>query len=267
MNSEMGLSSKPRRLMALIGRPHDARRGARHWARISRRTLHMRAIGVKRAFHCLIELAPVALFGLRASPRSFFSQLDINYLPMWALWSCGRRACVVQAQRQIHRAFAGHLDRRWPDNASSPLDHRAIRATSGVDKLKRDRGSEGARPWGASSRRKLRGTIKIVIFRRALPLSNPWLEPIVDCGFRCPQNLTSGRRSQSGWHHNCKFRSFRQAISVQTGRRFRWKPTGRFGPKRHPVADGFWSRLWRTAAARYILPCSGLPKQVLLSLL
>src|SRR3954451_17560353 len=47
----------------------------------------------------------------------------------------------------------------------------------------------------------------------------------------------------------CKFRSFRQAISVQTGRRFRWKPTGRFGPNRHPVADGFWSRLWRTAAA------------------
>jgi hypothetical protein len=33
----------------------------------------------------------------------------------------------------------------------------------------------------------------------------------------------------------CKFRSFRQAISVQTGRRFRWKPTGRFGPKRHPA--------------------------------
>jgi len=131
MNSEMGLSSKPRRLMALIGRPHDDRRGARHWARISRRTLHMRAIGVKRAFHCLIELAPVALFGLRASPRSFFSQLDINYLPMWALWSCRRRACVVQAQRQIHRVFAGHLDRRWPDNASSPPDHRAIRRRVG----------------------------------------------------------------------------------------------------------------------------------------
>jgi hypothetical protein len=47
----------------------------------------------------------------------------------------------------------------------------------------------------------------------------------------------------------CKFRSFRQAISVQTGRRFRWKPTGRFGPNRHPVANGFWSRIWRTAAA------------------
>src|ERR1700719_3711174 len=26
---------------------------------------------------------------------------------MLALWSCGRRAGVVQAQRQIHRAFAG----------------------------------------------------------------------------------------------------------------------------------------------------------------
>ena len=28
-------------------------------------------------------------------------------LLMLALWSCGRRAGVVQAQRQIHRAFAG----------------------------------------------------------------------------------------------------------------------------------------------------------------
>ena len=26
---------------------------------------------------------------------------------MLALWSCGRRGSVVQAQRQIHRAFAG----------------------------------------------------------------------------------------------------------------------------------------------------------------
>jgi len=30
---------------------------------------------------------------------------------MLALWSCGRRAGVVQAQRQIHRAFAGQLRR------------------------------------------------------------------------------------------------------------------------------------------------------------
>ena len=59
----------------------------------------------------------------------------------------------------------------------------------------------------------------------------------------------SRRLQVPGTRSTCKFRSFRQAISVQTGRRFRWKPTGRFGPKRHPVADGFWSRLWRTAAA------------------
>src|SRR5580704_9789387 len=57
------------------------------------------------------------------------------------------------------------------------------------------------------------------------------------------------RHRAEGMGLQCKFRSFRQAISVQTGRRFRWKPTGRFGPKRHPVANGFWSRLWRTAAA------------------
>jgi hypothetical protein len=43
----------------------------------------------------------------------------------------------------------------------------------------------------------------------------------------------------------CKFRSFRQAISEETGRRFPAKPTGRFGPKRHPVPKAFG----RTAAA------------------
>ena len=32
---------------------------------------------------------------------------------MLALWSCGRRAGVVQAQRQIHRAFAGQLRRHF----------------------------------------------------------------------------------------------------------------------------------------------------------
>jgi hypothetical protein len=43
----------------------------------------------------------------RERPRFFF-QPNINYLPMWPLWSCGRRASVVQAQRQIHGVFAGH---------------------------------------------------------------------------------------------------------------------------------------------------------------
>src|SRR6202047_4180603 len=56
MNSEMGFSSKPRRLMALIGRPHDDRRGARHWARISRRTL-LRDNRLGDRDHLSVELA------------------------------------------------------------------------------------------------------------------------------------------------------------------------------------------------------------------
>src|SRR6202521_2444901 len=43
------------RLMAPAIRLRDDRRGARHWVRIAHRKLHMRAIGVKRALHCLIE--------------------------------------------------------------------------------------------------------------------------------------------------------------------------------------------------------------------
>jgi hypothetical protein len=34
----------------------------------------------------------------------------------------------------------------------------------------------------------------------------------------------------------CKFRSFRQAISVQTDRRFRFKPAGSFGGNRQAVS-------------------------------
>ena len=41
MNSEMGLSSKLRRLMVLVKRLRDDRRGACHWADL-RRKLHMR---------------------------------------------------------------------------------------------------------------------------------------------------------------------------------------------------------------------------------
>ena len=50
---------------------------------------------------------------------SFLTQ--INCSPMWALWSCGRRTSVVQAQRQIHRV-AGPVHRLWPENASSDRD-------------------------------------------------------------------------------------------------------------------------------------------------
>jgi hypothetical protein len=34
-----------------------------------------------------------------------FPLFDISCLLLWALWGCGRRARVVQAQRQIHRAL------------------------------------------------------------------------------------------------------------------------------------------------------------------
>src|SRR5947207_15336373 len=46
---------------------------------------------------------------LSLEPSSSFSLFNVNYLMLWALWSCGRRAGVVQAQRQIHRALAGQL--------------------------------------------------------------------------------------------------------------------------------------------------------------
>jgi hypothetical protein len=42
------------------------------------------------------------------------------------------------------------------------------------------------------------------------------------------------------------------------GRRFRLKPTGRFGPKRHPIPKAFGRRLERTAAVGLILSCHGL---------
>ena len=56
--------------------------------------------------HSLTQPAPVASL-LSLEPSSSFSLFNVNYLMLWALWSCGRRAGVVQAQRQIHRAFAG----------------------------------------------------------------------------------------------------------------------------------------------------------------
>jgi hypothetical protein len=51
------------------------------------------------------------LTGLLAEPQLPFSIPIQNASLMLALWSCGRRAGVVQAQRQIHRAFAGQLRR------------------------------------------------------------------------------------------------------------------------------------------------------------
>jgi hypothetical protein len=54
---------------------------------------------------CLTKSAPVASW-CSAGIRAPFPSFDIGYLLLWALWG-GRRARVVQAQRQIHRAWLG----------------------------------------------------------------------------------------------------------------------------------------------------------------
>src|SRR6267378_1987257 len=53
---------------------------------------------------CLTKCAPVASFDPPAEPQLLFRFLN-QCLLMLALWSCGRRVSVVQAQRQIHRAL------------------------------------------------------------------------------------------------------------------------------------------------------------------
>ena len=123
---------------------------------------------------CLIDSAPAL-----APSFTYTTQITADGGPV-ELWATRLRRPSAAANPQ---GFCWPLTPPLPTQRILPSRSPRYTATSGVDKLKRDRGSEGARHWGASSRRKLRGTIKIVIFRRALPLSNPWLEPIVDCGF------------------------------------------------------------------------------------
>ena len=117
MNSEMGFSLRtPASDGACL---RDDPRGARHWGASSRRTLHMRAIGVKRALHCVTELA-AASYGLRASPRLFFSHsISITYRcgPCGVVGDAFARRPSAAANPQ---GFVGHRHRRWRDNASSP---------------------------------------------------------------------------------------------------------------------------------------------------
>src|SRR6516165_3630820 len=42
---------------------------------------------------------------LTAQPRALFPLIQCKLVAVVGLWSCGRRVCVVQAKRQIHRAF------------------------------------------------------------------------------------------------------------------------------------------------------------------
>jgi hypothetical protein len=82
-------------------------RGARHWgADLAPHTSH-EGSWVKRALHCQPKTAPVAHWPPGRPSRPFLTH--INCSPMEALWSCGRRTSVVQAQRQIHRAFCRPL--------------------------------------------------------------------------------------------------------------------------------------------------------------
>ena len=59
--------------------------------------------------HRLITRAPVGSLGLRPGRSSLFCFIK-QCLLMLALWSCGRRGSVVQAQRQIHRVLLAG----WP---------------------------------------------------------------------------------------------------------------------------------------------------------
>ena len=62
-----------------------------------------------------VQLAPFTRSTGLISPRlanicepAPFPSFQVNCYPSLALWSCGRRVSVVQAQRQIHRAFKPH---------------------------------------------------------------------------------------------------------------------------------------------------------------
>ena len=71
----------------------------------------------------------------RALPESelLFLLFDISCLLLWALWGCGRRARVVQARRQIHRALgrAGVIKPSTP-RAGRSVIHSGADASSGT---------------------------------------------------------------------------------------------------------------------------------------
>jgi len=109
----------------------------------SRRTLHMRVgpsrlplIDVARQSgqvpYCLINenlpetssvASPIGLplphWSFQAGPQLLFCFSNQSLL-MLALWSCGRRASVVQAQRQIHRVLLAACTSLYRIRGSSP---------------------------------------------------------------------------------------------------------------------------------------------------
>ena len=103
------------------------------------------------------------LTGPRAEPQLLFCFINQSLL-MLALWSCGRRAASSKRSGKSTVFCAGHQHHRWPDNASS---HPDCRATCHLPTCR--------------FRCRIRGSSPIC-----------WLR------LQCPQNLTFGRRSQSG---------------------------------------------------------------------
>jgi hypothetical protein len=69
----------------------------------------------------LIQIS-LANRGPEAASIHVLPTLWFRSLLMLALWSCGRRAGVVQAQLQIHRAFAGQLRRRLRTSSHAHAD-------------------------------------------------------------------------------------------------------------------------------------------------
>jgi hypothetical protein len=114
------------------------------------------------------QMCSLCLIALRPNPSlSSFPFFDINHLLLWALWGCGRRASVVQAQRQIHRAFG----------------KAGVTKPSKVSVLKIDQHRHGYRqpppPWGT---RRAGGT-----------------------GAVCPTRRRACRRQRSSLGRRCEF--------------------------------------------------------------
>jgi hypothetical protein len=95
----------------------------------------------ERLTRCLTTPAPIAS-AFVGSRSNFPLPLSHACLLWWNLWSCGRRACVVQAQRQIHRvllvrcaaACKASVDHRGPEYHSvcdfaSPLLYTTLKCS------------------------------------------------------------------------------------------------------------------------------------------
>jgi len=84
--------------------------------------------------HCIAssKLAPVALLVSAPALARSFPNSEINYLPIVGpveLWATRLR--TSKRSGKSTGLLLANLDPPWPDNASSPLDHRAIRRRVG----------------------------------------------------------------------------------------------------------------------------------------